>query len=177
MNCGSYREKRLYHFKEQIVKDFLTTNGVQFIHDKRVNPNGSLFRPDFLIITKFGYLVIEIDERQHKNTGYDLTLEDSRMQQIYRDVQLNSPNNQVLFIRFNPDEYIGPQIEQKSRLEYLFALIKHFENLQTIGVNSGKMYLFYDGFTGQNTKIEGIREITQHGWNDEPNFDNIEESE
>jgi ribosomal protein L37E len=179
MNCGLYREKRLYHFKEQMVKEFLKSNGIQFIYDKRVDINGSMFRPDFLITTKFGYIVVEVDEYQHKSSDYNIKHEEYRMRRIYFDIQNHKGlNKELLFIRFNPDNYEGQNINSKQRLEYLYTLIKYFEIIDTIGVSIGKIYLYYDGFAGNNIKIEPIsltNENINDEWTNEPNFDYFNE--
>jgi hypothetical protein len=175
MNCGVYREKHLYHFKEQIVRDFLQTNGVQFAHDKRINIEGSSFRPDFIISTKFGCLVVEVDEYQHKREGYDPLREENRMRVIYQDVQLNGSSKQVLFLRFNPDQYDGPKIDMKLRLDYLHTVIRHFEQTERLDVSCGKIYLYYDGFTGQTMTIQPIEMTTQVQGGDEPGPDIDEE--
>jgi len=53
-------------------------------------------------IVDLGYniLIIEIDENQHK--AYDEICENKRMMQISKDLQ----HRPIVFIRFNPDEYI-----------------------------------------------------------------------
>ena len=170
MDCGKYRARRLYHFKEQLVRDFLSTNNQQFTHDKRISNTGSTFRPDFLIPTSFGYLIIEVDEFQHKVKVYDSAKEESRMRCLYRDVQLLGQGKQVLFLRFNPDPYNGPKFDLKARLQYLFILIKHFETISDIGLDCGKIYLYYDGFSGKDVKIERVNEVITTEWTEELDY-------
>ncbi|CAH6419078.1 Hypothetical protein HVR_LOCUS271 [uncultured virus] len=51
---------------------FLQSNNISAIHNKPISINGSSkFRPDFLIRSKFGYIIFEVDEFQHKNQGYN----------------------------------------------------------------------------------------------------------
>lgn len=37
MDCGGYREKKLYHFKELEIKYLLQSNNIEFVHDKKSN--------------------------------------------------------------------------------------------------------------------------------------------
>ena len=144
MDCGYYREKKLHNFKESMVKHFLTSNNVPFVHNRPASLNGSKFRPDFLIQSKFGYIVLEVDEHQHKE--YIQEEEILRMHTIYNDIQFIRLNSQVLFIRFNPDEYKGVQCELKNRHKYLHNIVTHFIDQEIIGVPLAQLKLFYDRF-------------------------------
>jgi hypothetical protein len=146
MNCGGFRVKILHKFKETIAKHFLISNNIQFTHNKRITPSGSRYQPDFIIIGKFGVIILEIDEDQHKQSNY--TNEDDRMRTIYQDAQLVRPNAQVLFIRFNPDEYTGLQQNLRERYKYLYTIIVYFINLSSIGMPLGELKLYYDEFDG-----------------------------
>lgn len=154
MQCGCYREKRLYHFKESIVKSFLSSNCYSFTHDKVVPNSRSGFRPDFLLKCSVGYIVIEVDEWQHKR-GYTKHSETGRMCAIFNDLRQNDNNCKVLFIRYNPDHYDGVQCTSKTRLEYLNILLLHFINVTTSDYHLGVLYLYYDGFDG-TPKIEKV---------------------
>jgi hypothetical protein len=70
------------------------------IEDKQISGGSSKKRPDLL--TDLGSYVIdvEIDENQHSN--YDPDSENKRMMEIYQDVG----ERPIVFIRFNPDNYI-----------------------------------------------------------------------
>ena len=157
MDCGKYREKKLFRFKETIVKHFLTSNNIPFVYDRPVSLNGSKLRPDFLIQSKFGYIVLEVDEHQHKD--YVQVDEIARMNTIQIDIQLIKPNSQVLFIRFNPDEYTGVQCELKTRHKYLHNIITHFVGQDIIGVPLAQLKLFYDGFNN-NPVVESLSYLT-----------------
>jgi hypothetical protein len=147
MNCGLYRERTLYHFKEMMIKFFLQSNNIISIHDKPISLNGSKYRPDFLIQSKFGYIILEVDEHQHNQSGYNQQHEIERMQIIYNDIKLISEVSQVLFIRYNPDEYIGIQQDMHQRYKYLYLLLVYFIEIPTIGMNLGQIRLYYDNFT------------------------------
>ena len=150
MNCGKYRELVICSARETAVEHILQSNNIDFIHNKRVSPNGSRHRPDFLIHSSFGYIIVEVDEKGHclhnKHFQHD---EENRMKTIYHDVQHIATGKQVLFIRYNPDKYDGPCItEDKKRLEYLLLVITSMRQLQSINIPLGYVKLFYDGFNG-----------------------------
>lgn len=148
MECGQYRIKKLYKFKEHYIKDFLVTNNIQFVHNRCISPKGSKFRPDFIIRTKLGYLIIEVDEHQHLKR-YSLEKEISRMRTIYADAQLDDSKTQVIFIRYNPDKYDSAhQFDTKSKLKYLYDLICHFTNIENSICPLSVVYLFYNGYKG-----------------------------
>ena len=147
--CGKYRYKIINH-KENEITTFLKSHSIEFIHNKPVYLGESSKRPDFLIDSKFGKIVLECDEFQHK--GYEN--EENRMIIIYEDIQL-SKDSEVLFIRYNPDYYKGLQYDIINKLKYLYFLLDHFMKLDTLNIRLGVLYLFYDGFDG-NTLLKNI---------------------
>jgi len=152
--CGNYRYKVILQ-KEHDLKLFLQYHSIEFIHNKQVHPSGSFKRPDFLINSVFGKIVLECDEFQHKK-GYDK--EEKRMITIYNDIQLLSKGSEVLFLRYNPDNYKGIQYDTNSRLEYLLFLLQHYISVETINTKLGVVYLFYNGF--DNNPL--LKEIVNH---------------
>ena len=72
-----------------------------FDHDKVVAGGCSKKRPDFLITTFWGYIILEIDEFQHNRKTYPCECEVNRMKEIYFDCGVKH----LLFIRYNPDSY------------------------------------------------------------------------
>lgn len=91
MHCGIYRERILHHFKEHMVKYFFQSNNILFIHKKPISASGSKYRPDFLIKSNFGYIIVEVDEHQHKTEQYTMEKETFRMCMIYKDIQIINP--------------------------------------------------------------------------------------
>lgn len=88
------KELRLYHH--------LTTlfgKGV-FTWDKRVSGGCSRRRPDFLFDCLTHAVVVECDENQHQDVWY--RCDNKRMMEIFQDLG----SRPVVFILFNPDEYI-----------------------------------------------------------------------
>lgn len=150
--CGNYRYKFSTE-KEKRVKDYLKNNDINFIHNRVIHEQGSLYRPDFLIDTKFGKLIVECDEFQH--SGYNDFDEINRMKVIYQDVQLIKPESEVLFIRYNPDSYKGVQLNTTERLSYLLELVNYFIDIPKLNTKLGALYLFYTGYD-DNPQIQHI---------------------
>jgi hypothetical protein len=88
------KEREVIQFIKQEFPDFTWT------FDKKVSDGCSLYRPDAIVDLGYNILIIEIDENQHK--AYDEICENKRMMQISKDLQ----HRPIVFIRFNPDEYI-----------------------------------------------------------------------
>jgi hypothetical protein len=88
------KEREVIQFIKQEFPDFTWT------FDKKVSDGCSLYRPDAIVDLGYNIIIIEIDENQHK--AYDEICENKRMMQISKDLQ----HRPIVFIRFNPDEYI-----------------------------------------------------------------------
>lgn len=141
MECGQYRIRTLRCFKEHMVKYFLQSNNILFIHNRPILTNESKYRPDFLINTKFGYVIVEVDKHQHKAHSYTKENELIRMNAIYLDIQKFNPEAQVLFIRYNTDNYKGIQYNTQQRTHYLYNVITYFINQKDIGAKLAELYI------------------------------------
>ena len=143
--------------KELVVKQKLEDANIRVeLYDQSI-PNGcSNRRPDFVIPCKWGYIVLEVDEFQHNRKSYTKDCEIARMCQIYMDVG----TEKLLFIRYNPDSYIGTQYTQQQKLNFLLKDINYYVNLDIenkveIPLDSlSVLYLFYDEFSDTQPKIE-----------------------
>ena len=138
--------------KELEIKCLLEENEIKFIHDTVVSGACSKRRPDFLIPTRWGHIVLETDEHQHNRKTYSCECEITRMKQIYQDVG----EQNMLFVRYNPDSYkcvSGKPYDKLKRQEYLVKYINGMINTDYSGL--GVVYLFYDYFT-ENVEIERI---------------------
>ena len=96
---------RNYKTKEKEVVDQITQTFADFtwVADKKVFDGCSRRRPDLLLDLGSHVVIIEIDEDKH--TGYECSCENKRIMQISQDLH----HRPVVFIRFNPDEYITPE--------------------------------------------------------------------
>jgi hypothetical protein len=93
---------RNYKTKEYSVVEFVKTqfSGFNWVTDKRVHDGCSKRRPDLLLDLGYQVLIIEIDENQH--TYYECSCENKRIMELSQDVG----HRPIVFIRFNPDDYI-----------------------------------------------------------------------
>ena len=78
------------------------------MHDKIIINGCSRRRPDLLLDMGSHIIIVEVDENKHQ--GYECICENKRLMELSQDLQHRS----IVFIRFNPDEYIdlyGNKIE------------------------------------------------------------------
>jgi hypothetical protein len=104
------RTKRNYKTKEQSVVEYVK-NEFQYltIVTDKINPDGcSKKRPDLLIDLGYQIIIVEIDENQHKK--YDCSCENKRLMEISQDCN----HRPIIFIRFNPDDYINNGVKIQS---------------------------------------------------------------
>ena len=94
---------RNYKTKEKDVVDRITTsfNNFSWVYDKRVQDGCSLRRPDLLLDMGSHVIIVEIDENKH--SGYECSCENKRLMELSKDLN----HRPIVFIRFNPDEYIN----------------------------------------------------------------------
>jgi hypothetical protein len=95
---------RNYKTKERTVIDYIfqkfPQNKYSWVNDKCIPDGCSKKRPDLLLDLGYQVIIIEIDENQH--TGYDCSCENKRLMELSQD----NNHRPMIFIRFNPDEYI-----------------------------------------------------------------------
>jgi hypothetical protein len=127
----------------------------EFTHNQSAGFICGNFKPDVLYDCGTHFLVIEVDENQHKQ--YEEDCENSRMQNIYQSLGLP-----VIFLRYNPDSYQGLN-SKKSTLEFRLEKL-----VQEIGLNMKRIptspvtaiYMFYDqDCKHRGKKQEGIDTI------------------
>jgi hypothetical protein len=93
---------RNYKTKEYFVVEYVKTQFKNFtwVADKIVDGGCSKRRPDLLLDLGYQIVIIEIDENQH--IDYDCSCENKRIMELSQDLC----HRPIVFIRFNPDEYI-----------------------------------------------------------------------
>jgi len=94
---------RNYKIKEKnvvnnIIQTYPELNGIT---DKIIKGGSSKRRPDLLFDIITHIIIVEVDENKH--TCYNEVDEYERMKDISKDLQ----NRPIVFIRFNPDDYIN----------------------------------------------------------------------
>ena len=94
---------RNYKTKEIAVCDYIKVElpDIDWICDKTINNGCSKKRPDLLLDLGYQVLIIEVDENQHNN--YDCSCENKRLCELSHDLD----NRPIIFIRFNPDDYLN----------------------------------------------------------------------
>ena len=95
---------RNYKTKEQAVVDYILkefpSDKYTWIVDKRIQDGCSRKRPDLLVDLGYQIIIIEVDENQHND--YVCSCENKRIMELSQDVY----HRPIIFIRFNPDDYI-----------------------------------------------------------------------
>ena len=93
---------RNYKTKEKTVTDYILSTFPEYdwITDKKIQDGCSSRRPDMLLDLGYQVIIIEIDETHHKD--YDCSCENKRIMELSKDVN----HRPIVFIRFNPDQYI-----------------------------------------------------------------------
>lgn len=101
---------RNYKTKEQNVVDFIKNifHNLTIQTDKIIQDGCSKKRPDIQIDLGYQIIIIEIDENQHKT--YDCSCENKRLMEISQDYK----HRPIIFIRFNPDDYINNGVKVQS---------------------------------------------------------------
>lgn len=119
------------------------------IYDKIIDASCSKRRPDIVINAISHYIILEIDEFQHKRSGYTPECEQRKMLEFFQSLG----GIPVIFLRYNPDNYkpikdqkmmnIGDR--EKLLLKYLDVCYNSIPKLVPQD-NSRIIHLFYDGF-------------------------------
>ena len=158
---------RNYKTKETAVAQFVTQKFSNFTWnlDKKIVDGCSKRRPDLMCDLGYQVIIIEVDENKHDN--YDCSCENKRIMQLSQDVG----HRPIVFIRFNPDNYINSNNEKKTscwgitpktgiikiknnkndewneRLEILNLQILYWSNKENKTTKTIEIiHLFYDGF-------------------------------
>jgi hypothetical protein len=93
---------RNYKTKEYTVVEYIKNNfpELTWIYDKKVSDGCSKRRPDLFLDLGYQIIIVEVDENKH--TDYDCSCENKRIMELSQDVN----HRPIIFIRFNPDDYI-----------------------------------------------------------------------
>jgi len=141
---GFQRKKR----KEERVSKFLTASDIPFEREKQIefdclDSSGKRARIDFVIPRPWGYILLEVDEDQHKFYNYDVSCEVRRMMDIVGSIRTND-ESKILFIRYNPDCFSVDEQKQKvpvaERESTLLELISDYKPELDVAIQ----YLYYD---------------------------------
>jgi hypothetical protein len=149
-DCLDFNVKKVHHQKENAVGDFLFKHGYKpYIKDQIIDKSCSKRRPDFVFDYTYLYVIVEVDENSHRS--YACECEQGRMIQIHQDCG----GIPVLFIRFNPDDYIDHKNKKNpitllKRYEMLLDTLNrvwnHVIENEEWKIPLSVCYLYYDGF-------------------------------
>ena len=156
---------RNYKTKEYSVIEYIKLKfpDMDWIADKTISGGCSRRRPDLFLDLGYQVIIIEIDENQH--IDYDCSCENKRLMELSQDLDHRS----IIFIRFNPDDYIKNEIkitscwgfnclgicqikktkndEWSKRLSLLEESIRYWTNSSNITNKTVEIiHLFYDEF-------------------------------
>jgi len=138
--CNPNTSKR-QKTREMKIKALLesTTDLNNHIHDKPVGGECGKYRPDFLYDALTHFVVVEVDEDQHR--GYDPECERVRMINIVQALGMR-----CVFIRYNPDAFHidgkTVRVYEKKRHE---LILKTIRECMTQPPTADIVYLYYDG--------------------------------
>jgi hypothetical protein len=160
-DCVNFIISQEHNSKIIDIKNFLDDKNVEYISYGIKDPNNvheidnetiliavdyPRYKPDFVIYHKLFTIILEVDENQNKS--YSNECENGRMIQLYRDFG----GIPIIFIRFNPDNYInhlGELIGSNDMSFRKYKLINVLNNLKNYDkwiIPLSVMYLFYDGY-------------------------------
>jgi hypothetical protein len=118
------------------------------------------YRPDFVLDGGTHFVVVEVDEHQHKSYTEN---KDERMISVRRALELPTT-----FVRFNPSNYRpgddSREANDYEREEVLIAWVKKLLNQEVPRVSDPQViYLFFDGFVnGKENVCEIVENVESH---------------
>jgi len=147
--------------KEELVKSWLDkSEHKDYISYDRTHSEfkecfGRRYRPDFLFDCDTHFVVLEVDEKQHRGKTYECDFK--RMCDIAQSLGLPS-----IFVRYNPDSYLTNRRRynprEGTRKKYLMETLRYVKTLAPVNESE---YLricrvYYDGFTKDKFEIEVV---------------------
>jgi hypothetical protein len=150
------KEKTVLNYLDKYIKD------LSVVSDDRQIPNscGIKNRPDRLYDCGTHYLIIEVDENQHRGEGYLDTCELVRMINIQYALGMN-----CIFLRFNPDNFrINGKLQKVNMNERLKLLVKWIERCKEMKPEKELepvryKYLFYDDYDITDVEFKIIDDL------------------
>lgn len=152
--CDPTMMKTFQLAKQKEIKSLLDTKKIKYtIYDKIIDSGICGYeRPDFLFDCDTHFVVLEVDENQHKRNDCD----NVRMFNMSQSLGLKT-----IFIRYNPDDF---KINNKKQI--ITKIKKHDILLKCLATMMKKktddiefvsaIYLFYDDYDASNSDLEKI---------------------
>ena len=156
--CSEYLTKKLHLRKQRQVKLWMDAhlNLKNYTSYDRQWDGGSCGkeRPDFVWDCKTHYVILEVDEFQHRERPCEC--EQTRMVNVVQGMGMP-----CLWVRYNPDEFKGQKasLKERDRRELLEKWVGECQTLTPVDSSDycRVTYLFFDGFqVGQTIPIERL---------------------
>jgi hypothetical protein len=158
-DCYDFFVKRKDKLKEKRIGEILSSNGLEIESNDKIIVDGcSRYRPDYVLDFTYLKIIVEVDEHQHQS--YSCECEQTRMIQIYQDFG----GIPILFIRYNPDNYIDNKgvknhilnwEREKIFIQYIKGLKNRIDSQKEWTIPLSVSYLFYNNYN--NPQIEEIK--------------------
>lgn len=191
-SCDPINGVKLRLGKQLQVKNYLDQNKLKYIESDKVINGGVCVkhRPDFTFDCTTHYIVLEIDEEQHKNTTNNCNCKFNKCiienNNFDKDKYINYNHSckcdftrmidisqalgmPTIFIRYNPDKFKlkdkDEDITFATRMKELGTYLKHYMKLDINEINKigflSIMYLYFDGYKKQTAIPKTILEFEQ----------------
>jgi hypothetical protein len=151
--CDPVLFKKIRLAKQKTVRLWLDASDDHkdyILYDRMIDKGEcGLERPDFLYDCGTHYLVLEVDENQHKDKSYSCDY--TRMVNISQSLGL-----QTIFLRYNPDSFKGGSVNLAKRRDSLLKWITFLKTNPPKEYFLSRVKLFFDGYNQSKTKIEGL---------------------
>ena len=156
--CSDYLKKKLHLRKQRQVKSWMDAHPQlrNYTSYDRQLDGGSCGkeRPDFVWDCKTHYVILEVDEFQHRERPCEC--EQTRMVNVVQGLSMP-----CLWVRYNPDEFKGQKVslKERDRRELLEKWVGECQVSAPVDSSDycRVTYLFFDGFqVGQTIPIERI---------------------
>ena len=166
----SIMAKKIIKKKEGLVLSYLDKNiktDIKPIDDRIIDASCVKRRPDRIYDCGSYFVIIEIDEYQHKSYSNSCSY-DAKKQELRRMVQIHEALSNgmmpVIFLRFNPDNFrVKDKIQKvnmQKRLEILSKWLLYCLKLDDINKKPIQIkHLFFDEYNESNLNFEHIDDI------------------
>ena len=150
---------RNYKTKESSVVQSVISKFPEFswVSDKIIEDGCSKRRPDLRCDFGSHIIIVEIDENQHRD--YDCSCENKRLMEISQDVG----HRPIVFIRFNPDDYINKNNEKVqtcwrlNKLGVMSIMIKYKEVWENrLNVLIDRIQYWIENLTDKTVEVEQL---------------------
>ena len=164
--------KKIIKEKERLVLSYLDKNiksDINPIDDKIIDTSCVKRRPDRVYDCGLYFVVIEVDENQHKSYSNGCSF-DVKKQELRRMVQIHEALSNgmmpVIFLRFNPDNFRVKgnlqKVNMQKRLEILCKWVNYCLNFKEKDLSTNQIrikHLFYDEYDETNIDFEVIDDM------------------